>query len=75
MLVAGSELWREMPLFRDYLRAHLEVAREYERLKRELAQQHQEERERYTAGKTAFVRATLERAREWDARGRNAPSS
>jgi len=45
--------------FRDYLRDHPEVAHEYERLKRRIAQRVQASdpasQERYAAGKTAFV--------------------
>ena len=33
---AGSDLWRQYLLFRDYLRGHLEEARRYAQLKREL---------------------------------------
>ena len=48
--------------FRDYLRAHLDVAREYGTLKRRLAVEFRHEREAYTSAKTDFIRETLLRA-------------
>jgi GrpB-like predicted nucleotidyltransferase (UPF0157 family) len=45
--------------FRDRLRARPELARAYERLKRELAARHPTDREAYTRGKDAFVSAVL----------------
>ena len=51
----GSPLWAERLAFRDHLRTHPEVAREYERLKRELAERYRFEREAYTDAKEPFV--------------------
>lgn len=42
-------------LFRDRLRSEPSIAREYEQLKRRLAQRHPKDRDAYTAGKTEFV--------------------
>jgi GrpB-like predicted nucleotidyltransferase (UPF0157 family) len=42
--------------FRDRLRAHPALAREYEALKRQLADHHPQDREAYTQAKTEFVR-------------------
>ena len=47
----------EALLFRDYLRAHPAVAREYVTLKLELASHFQNDREGYTDGKTEFIKA------------------
>ena len=58
----GSGLWIERLAFRDYLRAHADVALEYAALKRRLAEAHRLDREAYTAGKTAFVRRVIEDA-------------
>ena len=46
--------WNEI-YFRDYLRAHKEVAREYEAIKIELEGMHRNNRETYTEAKTKFV--------------------
>lgn len=51
----ASVLWRERLAFRDYLRRHPEVAREYASLKRELAARHHFDREAYTESKGPFV--------------------
>jgi GrpB-like predicted nucleotidyltransferase (UPF0157 family) len=59
----GGEEWRRLLLFRDYCRAHPEVAREYEALKRKLSLDHPNERGHYTGGKSAFIEAILDRAR------------
>lgn len=42
-------------LFWDYLRAHPDVAKEYERLKLSLLPEHKYNRDSYTAAKTQFV--------------------
>ena len=55
-LVPGdSRQWVEAIGFRDYLRAQPETAMAYERLKRELAAQHRDDREAYTAAKHSFI--------------------
>ena len=59
----GSEFWTNQLLFRDYLRAHDDVARAYDELKRTLADQFPNDREAYINGKTAFVRLVIESAR------------
>ena len=58
----GSEFWDRHLLFRDYLRAHPDVAREYERLKRELAPQFTDSNA-YAEAKTDFIRSVENRAR------------
>jgi GrpB-like predicted nucleotidyltransferase (UPF0157 family) len=42
-------------LFRDYLRSHLPMAKEYEDLKLELARKYGNNREAYQNGKTEFI--------------------
>ncbi|HCJ1159129.1 TPA: GNAT family N-acetyltransferase [Legionella pneumophila] len=49
-------------IFRDYLIAHPEVAREYEQLKIELAHEYTYDREQYTDAKTQFIASVLGKA-------------
>ena len=49
--------------FRDYLNAHPDVAKEYEKLKLSLWKQYEHDRDGYTDSKTAFVRAYTQKAR------------
>ena len=58
----GSRLWTEQLAFRDYLRAHADVADEYAALKRRLADTHRFDREAYTAAKAPFVKRVLAEA-------------
>ena len=53
--------------FRDYLRAHPEVAGAYGRLKVQLAAEHRLDREAYTEGKSAMVAELSAAARQWTA--------
>lgn len=50
-----SPRWREAIAFRDYLRSNSDVAAEYERLKRRLAQEFHLDREAYTEAKGPFI--------------------
>jgi len=59
----SSDFWRTHLLFRDYLRQHPEVAREYGKLKRELAEKHKGNRPAYTEAKAAFIQRVLQKAR------------
>jgi GrpB-like predicted nucleotidyltransferase (UPF0157 family) len=58
----SSDLWRDHLLFRDYLRSHADIAREYETLKRELATLYLHDREQYTDAKGPFIRSIVRRA-------------
>ena len=66
LVEAGDWYWNEHLLFRDYLRKDPVAAREYVLLKHELAQRFRDDREAYTAAKTEFVTAVLERAQKSD---------
>jgi GrpB-like predicted nucleotidyltransferase (UPF0157 family) len=60
-----SSSWREWIAFRDYLRAHPELAVEYGALKTRLAADHgvdPDDRDAYRAGKAAWIRAVTDRA-------------
>ena len=58
----GSPFWHEHLLLRDFLRKHPEQARQYERLKRELAPLHTRGYT-YAAAKTDFIQSALVQAR------------
>jgi len=70
MCEVGSELWNETLLFRDWLRAHPEDARAYERIKREIAARYNENlsaeseiNRDYTDHKSPFIEAIKAKAR------------
>lgn len=63
MAEPGGEFWAEELLFRDYLRAHPDEARTYERLKHDMAHKHRFQRAKYTASKTEYILSVLEKAR------------
>jgi GrpB-like predicted nucleotidyltransferase (UPF0157 family)/RimJ/RimL family protein N-acetyltransferase len=58
----ASTHWKNKIIFRDYLRAHPNVAKDYEALKNKLAVEHAFERERYTDAKLEFVNHVLKLA-------------
>ena len=62
LVEAGDRYWKEHLLFRDYLRADPVTAREYVKLKYELARRYKDDREAYTAAKSQFIAAVLLRA-------------
>ena len=64
MVSWSSDLWGDHLLFRDYLRLHPEIAREYETIKRELAAAYLHDKEQYTDAKGPFVRSIVRRALE-----------
>jgi GrpB-like predicted nucleotidyltransferase (UPF0157 family) len=52
-------------VFRDYMRCHPISARDYTRLKEELAHQFPEDMDSYIAGKNAFVKEHEKKAMNW----------
>jgi GrpB-like predicted nucleotidyltransferase (UPF0157 family) len=64
LVPTSSRRFRAELAFRDYLRGHANVAREYGALKRRLAEEFEGDREAYTAAKGDFIRAAVDRARE-----------
>jgi len=62
MVELTSDFWRRVLLFRDYLRSHPRVAREYYDLKKQLATERGLDRKDYTDAKTAFIRSIIARA-------------
>jgi GrpB-like predicted nucleotidyltransferase (UPF0157 family) len=63
MVERTSDFWRRHLLFRDYLRAHPEVARQYQELKEELAAKYGSDMEGYTDAKTSFIEPAVAKAR------------
>ena len=63
VVVAGSEPHADHVDFRDYLRQHPDVARQYATLKKGLAEQHRGDRLGYTAAKSQFIAEILRAAR------------
>jgi GrpB-like predicted nucleotidyltransferase (UPF0157 family) len=59
-VVHEGPLWREYVGFRDKLRESAYLRDRYEKLKRDLAAKFHDQRERYTASKTDFVKEVLE---------------
>ena len=55
LIPVGTPQWLRSLAFRDYLRAHGDVAAEYEVLKRRLALEHRLDREAYTLAKRPFI--------------------
>lgn len=62
LVPTGSRRYRHELAFRDYLRAHGDVAAEYAALKRDLAGRFEHDREAYTGAKADFIRAVVGRA-------------
>ena len=59
----GHAMWEQLA-FRDYLNAHPARARQYERLKQQLAARFRHDRGSYVLGKTRFIADTLALARQ-----------
>ncbi len=57
----SKELARHL-LLRDYLRDHVEIARKYGELKKEIAKEYRHDREKYTLAKSRFIEEILETA-------------
>ena len=69
MVERESAFWERHILFRDHLRAHPEIAQEYDRLKRELAARFGADRDGYTDSKTSFIESVVAQARAGKAIG------
>lgn len=62
MFPAGHPEVRRHLVFRDHLWTNRDAAREYERLKRELATRYRDDRRAYTESKAAFITSVIEAA-------------
>ncbi len=58
-----SDWWARHLVFRDYLRTHPNAAKEYEKLKKDLAEKHSDTND-YANAKTPFIHAIEMKARE-----------
>ncbi len=59
-----SRHWNNNILFRNYLRTHSEVLKQYHQLKKDLAVVHYLDRTKYTQAKEPFIQNVLEKAKE-----------
>ncbi len=59
----NGEIWKDYLAFRDYLKADKKRALKYSLLKKRLAKKYPENRVKYTAKKSKFIRATIKIAR------------
>lgn len=66
--LSGDEQLIRHLAFRDYLRFHPEVARDYERIKKDCAERYREDPPGYTDCKGGWIQATQAAALEWWAR-------
>jgi GrpB-like predicted nucleotidyltransferase (UPF0157 family)/RimJ/RimL family protein N-acetyltransferase len=60
----NSDHWRNKLIFRDYLRKHPALAKQYGELKAKLAAEHLHDREKYTDAKLEFVNKILQLANQ-----------
>ncbi len=67
LIPTGSPGFDDEIAFRDYLRAHPDVASEYGELKQRLAAEHANDRDAYTRAKTNFVESVTASAHAWRA--------
>lgn len=61
----NSDFWQRHILFRDFLRSHPQAAQQYEALKRKLAAEFRNDRDRYTDSKTPLIEQLLIQAKTW----------
>lgn len=75
LVVVGTPAWRRLIVFRDYLRRHPGVAREYGELKSKLAEEYPKSRADYQVHKASALRAIMQRGFAEDQRRRQAAAS
>lgn len=75
LVIYGTPAWRKVIVFRDYLRRHPGVAREYGELKSALAKEFADSRGKYMAAKGPALRAIMQRGFAEDGRRRSAAAS
>jgi len=58
----GSKEWKNNILFRDYLKTHPDVLKQYNQLKKELAEKYRNDRVAYTNAKHPFIIDVIQKA-------------
>ncbi len=64
-MVEADSAWWDRLYFRDYLKIFSDEARRYEVLKRDLAEKYPNDRKAYTDGKSEFIVALTEKAKQY----------
>lgn len=64
MIKTNSKLWERL-LFRNYLREFKSVAKNYEKIKKDLAKKHPNDREKYTKAKSDFIQLITHKAKKY----------
>ena len=59
----GNDRWKNDLIFRDYLRSHPDIAKKYDRLKKELSEKYPNDRKSYTEDKEQFIQSVLKEVR------------
>ena len=65
VVIADSKAWHNYINFRDYLNAHPDDAKVYERLKEDLCSKYPDDRNSYVDGKKELVVELLAKAKRW----------
>ncbi|MEK7124155.1 MAG: GrpB family protein [Patescibacteria group bacterium] len=60
----SSDEWKNHILIRDYFLKHPEIAKEYAKLKLELAKKYPNDRKSYSNGKDVFIKSIIQKAKE-----------
>jgi len=65
VVIYDSDAWHNYINFRDYMNAHEEDAKSYERLKIELCSKYPDDRDSYVKGKHELINILLDKANRW----------
>lgn len=64
IMEVDGKRYKDTIIFRDYIKSHIEVFKEYENQKKKLAQKYADNRKMYTASKNDFIQNVLKMAYE-----------
>jgi GrpB-like predicted nucleotidyltransferase (UPF0157 family) len=67
----NGEIWKDYLAFRDYLITNKKCARQYASLKEKLSKRFADNRAKYTASKSKFIRETIKIARKYPQKHNN----